>query len=283
MLIFSVLFGLSTALCWGTCDYIGGTASRRVGAYGMTLGTISGGLLLLLPLALLFNEAPIDSSSWLWSMLAGAFDAVGILFLYLAMTSGRLSLAAPVSALTTAALPVAFGMMTQGIPAANVIIGLLLALAAVWLVSQSTEPEEQGRIRLADLRLPLLSGSCLGIFLILMHTGSHEALLWPMVAVRCGGVAVLLLCFRAFKVAVPTGGDGLPWRLLALNALLDVGGNGFYIIAAQSGRMDVAAVLSALYPGTTVFLAWLLLKEKIGRQQFAGLFVALGAIVLLAL
>jgi uncharacterized membrane protein len=282
MLILSVLFGLSTALCWGTADYIGGTASRRVGAYGMTLGTISGGLLLLLPIALLLHEAPIDSSSWLWSMLAGAFDAVGILLLYLAMTSGRLSLVAPVSALTTATLPVVFGMMTQGIPAANVIIGLFLALAAVWLVSQSAEPVEQGRLRLADLRLPLLSGSCLGIFLILMHTGSSEALLWPMVAVRCGGVATLLLCFRAFKVA-PTGGGGLPWSLLALNALLDVGGNGFYILAAQAGRMDVAAVLSALYPGTTVFLAWLLLKEKIGRQQFAGLFVALGAIVLLAL
>lgn len=281
MLILSVLFGLSTAFCWGTADFIGGTTSRRIGAYVMTLGTISGGLLLLLPIALLIQEAPIDSSSWLWCMLAGAFDAVGILLLYLAMTSGRLSLAAPVSALTTATLPVVFGMMTQGIPAAHVITGLLLALAAVWLVSQSAEQEEQGRLRLADLRLPLLSGICLGFFLILMHTGSPEALLWPMVAVRCGGVATLLLCFRAFKVE-PTAGGGLPWRLFALNAFLDISGNGFYIIAARAGRMDVSAVLSALYPGATVFLAWLFLKEKIGRQQFAGLFVALVAIVLLS-
>jgi uncharacterized membrane protein len=280
MINLSVLFGISTALCWGTADFIGST-SRRIGAYGMTLGTIACGLLLLLPVALLLHEAPITSSAWLWSMLAGAFDAVGILLLYLSMTKGRLSLAAPISALTSAALPVVFGMMTQGIPETNVVAGLALALAAVWLVSQSAETGENGRLRLADLSLPLLSGSCLGMFLILMHIGSPEALLWPMVGVRCGGVATLLLLFAAFRSQAPTGGGALPLQLFVLNALLDVGGNGFYILAGQTGRMDVAAVLSSLFPGATVFLAWLLLKEKLSRLQFAGVLFALVAILLL--
>jgi drug/metabolite transporter (DMT)-like permease len=216
-------------------------------------------------------------------MLAGAFDAVGILLLYLSMTSGRLSLAAPVSAITSAALPVLFGIMTQGLPRLSIFFGLLLALAAVWMVSQEQSAVRSERIKCADLRLPLLSGACLGIFLILMHAGSTHALLWPMVAVRSGGVATLLLVLPVLLKAGMQPTVALPWLIIVLNALLDVGGNGCYIIAGQMGRMDVAAVLSSLFPGATVFMAWLLLKEKISRVQFAGILAALGAIALLTL
>ena len=61
------------------------------------------------------------------------------------------------------------------------------------------------------------------------------------------------------------------------------GGNGCFILAGQTGRIDVAAVLSSLYPGATVFMAWLLLKETISRIQLAGIMTALGAIALLTL
>ncbi len=278
----AVICGISTALCWGTADFIGGSASRRAGAYSMTLGTVGSGLLVLLPAALIMQEASLSWNGWLWSMLAGTFDSVGILLLYMSMTSGRMSLAAPVSALTSAALPVAFGMVTLGIPELPVLAGLILALASVWLVSRGEETGQHGRIRFTDLYLPLLSGTCLGAFLILMHTNSHTAMFWPMVAVRCGGVVTLLCLFTAFRFRVQKT-TAFPWRLIVLTGLLDVGGNISYILAGQMGRMDVAAVLSSLFPGTTVFLAWLILKEQISRLQLAGILLALGAIVLFTL
>jgi len=281
--MFSILFGISTACCWGMGDFIGGSNSRRVGAYGMTLGTIGCGLLLLLLVSLGFDGNHLPLSGWLVCLLAGAFDAVGILLLYLSLTQGRMSLAAPVSALTAAALPVLFSMLTIGMPEATVMTGLLLGLIAIWMVSQEQEDAPEKPLRFADLYLPLLSGSCLGVFLILMHAGSHHALLWPMIAVRSGGVtALLLILLTPLKQRMlPTA--PLPWKIIAVNALLDVGGNGFYILAGQTGRLDVAAVLSALYPGVTVFMAWLLLKEKVSRLQLGGILSALGAIALLAL
>lgn len=279
----SLLFGISTACCWGMGDFIGGSNSRRVGAYGMTLGTIGCGLLLLLLLSLGFDGNQLPVSGWLVCLLAGAFDATGILLLYLSLTQGRMSLAAPVSALTAAALPVLFSMLTLGIPEATVLAGLLLGLTAIWMVSREHKAAPEKPLRFADLHLPLLSGSCLGIFLVLMHAGSNHALLWPMVAVRTGGVTVLLLLLLTpmKKQMLPT--VPLPWKIIVVNALLDVGGNGFYILAGQAGRLDVAAVLSALYPGVTVFMAWLLLKEQVSRLQLVGILAALGAIALLAL
>jgi uncharacterized membrane protein len=73
------------------------------------------------------------------------------------------------------------------------------------------------------------------------------------------------------------------WPLLILNGILDISGNIFFILAGQTGRLDVAAVLSALFPGTTVMLAWIFLKERLTRNQWIGIASALIAIVLMTM
>ena len=68
-----------------------------------------------------------------------------------------------------------------------------------------------------------------------------------------------------------------------MSSLLDSAGNAFYALSARMGRMDVAAVLGSLYPGSTVLLAWFILKERISPLQMIGILVALIAIVLITL
>jgi uncharacterized membrane protein len=73
------------------------------------------------------------------------------------------------------------------------------------------------------------------------------------------------------------------WPMVVLNGFLDVTGNAFYILASQTGRLDVTAVLSSLYPAATALLAAILLKERVARSQAIGILLALTAIVFLTI
>lgn len=134
---------------------------------------------------------------------------------------------------------------------------------------------------LADLKLPLLAGIGFGCYFIFMHEAVRVSTFWPMVISRTGGLVLtmLFILFRRDSWKVQAGA----WTLIVLNGLLDVSGNTFFVLASQTGRLDVAAVLSSLFPGATVLLAWIFLKERLSRNQWIGIFTALMAIVLLTI
>jgi uncharacterized membrane protein len=73
------------------------------------------------------------------------------------------------------------------------------------------------------------------------------------------------------------------WVVVAVHVVFNVGGNLFYILALKSGRLDISAVLSSLYPVGTVILAWLILKERISLTQWFGIISAVFAIILFTL
>ena len=60
-------------------------------------------------------------------------------------------------------------------------------------------------------------------------------------------------------------------------------GNGAFILAVQAGALAVAAVLSSLYPVTTVILAALFLRERVTGMHAIGIGLAMGAIACIAL
>jgi uncharacterized membrane protein len=279
--LISIFYGLMSALIWGAGDFAGGIASRKTGAFRVVLFGEVVGMLILVPVALAVGEAIPDTMSWIQAAMAGALGTLGLVLLYHALATGTMSIAAPVSALTAALLPVIIGSFSEGIPGGSVLMGFAFALSAVWLVSRNHEEPRHILAHLADLRLPLFAGVGFGCYFVLMHSAARASTLWPMVASRGAGLAViaLFMLLRRDSYHVPRN----VWPFIALNGILDIGGNAFYILAGQMGRLDVSAVLSSLFPGTTIILAQFFLKERLSRMQWLGIGAALVAIVLFAL
>ena len=99
MLTAPILFGLLSALTWGAGDFNGGLAAKRSNPYGVVAVAHIISLVLLLLLIPIIGEPIPPLRDWLWGGAAGFTGAIGLLLLYRALAEGRMSIAAPVSAL----------------------------------------------------------------------------------------------------------------------------------------------------------------------------------------
>ncbi len=272
-----IVFGLTSAAFWGTGDFCGGLASKRWPVYSVIITSQLIGVGLLVGLALAFGEAVPPLPQLVLAGLGGLAGAFGLVALYRALAEGHMGIAAPVAGVVGVALPVLIGSALEGLPNTFQLIGFALAIFAVWFISRTTTARFQRR----DLGLPLLAGLGFGVFFILIGQASATAVMWPLVAARCASMGALLIIATITRQPrlIPPG----RWRLMALIGVLEVGGNAFYVLAGQTGRLDVAVVISSLYPAATVLLARLILKEHLGRHQAIGVVAALAAIVLITL
>jgi drug/metabolite transporter (DMT)-like permease len=208
-----------------------------------------------------------------WALIAGLFGGVGILALYRGLAGGRMGVVAPISGVVAATIPVALGMVLQGVPGPARIAGMIVALLAVVLVSRA----DGGGSR-RDVGLGLLAGFGIAIFNVGVSRFAPGQVFAPLSVVRASEgllcVAVVLAGRRPWRVGRPI----LP--LVVLVGALDMGGNAFYILATQAGRLDVATILSSLYPVTTVVLATVILRERVAGSHLVGVLLAIVAIVL---
>ena len=262
------------ALSWGSGDFGGGLAVRRGPLLGVVIVTQFVGAGLTLAFALSRREAVPPAWEIGWALTAGVSGGIGIMALYYGLATGRMGVVAPISGVLAASIPVALGIALEGSPGVLRIAGIALALVAVVLVSQAGgEPARR------DMGLGLLAGLGLAIFNIGVSRFPAGQVFAPLTIVRTSeGVMFALIVILGHR----------PWRLsrsvlplAILVGALDMGGNALYILATQSGRLDVATILSSLYPVTTVVLAAVILHERIAGRHLAGVLLAIVAIVLI--
>jgi drug/metabolite transporter (DMT)-like permease len=196
---------------------------------------------------------------------------------YRGLAVGRMSVVAPIAGVLGAAIPVAVGGVLEGLPTPTQLVGIGLALGAVLLVTRAQDRETRGG---SGVALAIVAGIGFGAFFVFLGRVAPGPVFTPLVIVRA--VAVLLITL----VVVLTRG---PWKVprrtilpVAIAGTLDMGGNFWYLLAAQQGRLDIAAVLASLYPVVTIVLAAAVLRERIVGWQAVGILAALAAIVLIA-
>ena len=273
----ALIAGLLSSLSWGTGDFLGGLLSRRANSLSVTIGMQWIGALLLATIALLTREALSPAGSLLWAAAAGMVGSVALLLLYTGLASGTMGIVAPVAGVVGALIPILVAALTLGAPSTPQMIGFVLALAAVWLLAGSGGDGFHWRM----LVLPVFAGVGFGLFYVIMARDGDYGFFWPLTTARTAAGLVLIPWALLRKAPLAPPRALVP--MTALVAIFDTGGNLFYLLAAQHGRMDTAAVLSSLYPGVTVLLAWIVLKERLSIPQWAGVAAALAAIPLIVM
>lgn len=304
--ILSVLLGLLAAATWGAADFAGGLATRRA-APSLVVFIAHGTSLLLLAAASLAMPASLSPWATLGGLLSGVAGGAALMVFYEALSLGAMGLSAAIAGLLTAVLPVILAIRTQGLPTSLQIAGFAVAAAAIVLIAYAPPapgfPSKTASARRA-LLLATLAGAGFGLQLVWLHASAAAGapthgssrfapVVRALLLSRVGGTAIALLAQalsrtrhrlqRPPSVAAPLPFPRLSLPVLAaLAGLLDTSGNGLYMLSSLSGRLDVAAVLSSLYPGATIVLAAVFLREHATRLQALGMGLALVAVALIA-
>ena len=234
-------------------------------------------MLLALVLTVARGETAPTPADLVWSVLGGVAGGIGITALYRGLAIGRMGIVAPVTGVIAALIPVSAGIVMEGLPAPLVLFGIGLAIVAVVLVSRVRDAEHVGP---SGLGLALVPGVGIGSFSVFAAQISEGHAFGPLVVIRAAEglliTAVVLVtraAWRPERRLVPA---------IAAVGVLDMVGNGAFILAVQAGALAVAAVLSSLYPVTTVILAALFLRERVTRMHAIGIALAVGAIACIA-
>ena len=296
----TVALGLASAAIWGTSDFVGGIVARRLPSSAVVTLSHSLSLALLVSLALIHKSAWPDTRSAVYGVLAGVACGTGVMVLYKALALGGMGLTAAVSGVLAAVLPVLWAFSTEGLPRLPQLAGIVLAAVAIWMIARAPgSPSSKQAILLGAA-----AGASFGFLFILLKLAGRGGVLWPLAWSRLASATLAAIVtwigtrrIGARRIGTPVGAkvdaklDARPkllwpgWAVLGLIAIagiFDASGNTFYTMATRLGRLDIAAVLSSLYPASTILLAAVLLKERTTRSQAAGMALALVAVVLIS-
>ncbi len=300
----TVFFGLSGALVFGSGDFLGGMASKRMGAFLATGVAAVVGLFVLFGLTFII-PGTITPDTILWGLISGVCGALAILLLYAALAIGPMSILSPLGALISAVFPVLWAIFISHETLAW--FGYLaLGIGAIAIVLVAFTPEKEAiKPNLRGLVFASVSGIFIGLFLIVMDQVPVDAGVYPLVFNRFVNISIMfsvvggMALIRWAHKRGYLGRDGNPRADLVVGdagaldyrtgikfalagGVLDSLGNALLLLGIQAGNLSVMSVLTAMYPAGTIILAALVLREKITKLQLFGMVLALAAAALLA-
>jgi len=281
-----IALALTAAAVWGAADFLGGLASRHIRALQALFFSQVVGLAAIL-IAVLFVPGSPGWRDLAWGTVGGVLGNAGLYGLYRELARRQAGVVAPTTAVSAALTPVVVGIALHEIPGPLTLAGVAIALVAMALLAGGGEPGEgpaasfSAKVRQAlhgGFWIALASGLGFGAFYVCLAQTSRAAGLWPLVASRSASVVVMVMLPAAWRGlrSIPAK----PSKAAAAAGLLDAAANTAYVTAVRAGSLTWVPVLASLYPASTMILARIVQKQRLGRVHAAGLVLALLAIAL---
>ena len=283
-----IFLGLAAAVLYGSGDFLGGMATRKLQVLPVLMLADAAGLIVALAVAAM-SPGTVGLAGLAWGVSAGLIGGSGLIIFYIGLATGPMSVVAPVAGLVSTVLPVAVALAEGERPGPGVYAGALLCLVAIVMTSSAGDsdggtgamarPDQPGRGR--AIGYGVVSGAAFGLFFLLIRNAGESGEFWPVAAGRIGELAVVLIAAAVLRRSLsPGGADGRLLLAAAGAGAIDVVANICYVAATRTGAFGLAVVLASLYPGFTVLLARMVLGERLRWVQRAGLALAAIGILL---
>lgn len=279
----TVALALCVAALWGTADFLGGFATRQISVLTVLFWSQ------LIGLAGLAVWVVASEPEWpgggMWPVVVGGIaEIAGLGCLYRGLAIGAMGIVAPISAAMSPVVPLAFDLVRGHPPVTAQWFGIAFALVGIVLVSRepgSIRTQGVGRPPIAaGVGLALLAALGFGIFIVGLGEASQESKSWAVAVTQLTAVSVLVVALLSTRT-VPRATKALLPLILAVGIFGSLG-NALIALAASQGAIGIIAVLSSLYPITTILLARALLQERLGTTRTVGGLIALGGAALIA-
>jgi drug/metabolite transporter (DMT)-like permease len=275
-----IIYGLVTAICYGSADFLATRASRRIGPLRSLYLIQLFGLVAIVAIALVRRDAPPPLSlDWLWAVAFGAANFAGIYFLYRAFTVGSLSVCSPIAsgyAVVTGLLAWATGERLPPIA----LLGTVSLVIGVVIVARGPG---DGTTTLAGVPDALAAAGFVGI-----ASWGFDRLtadwgwVWPALATRAVMSVLALLVLAPAGDVSPRPAPGIG-RLVVAASLFDATAAVAFDLGVARELTTTTTSLSSLYNTVAILLALLFLKERLTRRQCVGLAAIVVGILLVSL
>lgn len=274
----SIALALTSALSWGTGDFLGGLAARRYGLAWVLCGTAAGGIVLGVSVSLISGDPFPPAHDTLLAVIAGLCGLVGLACFYHALAIGTMSIVAPISA-TGAAIPVLWGVSQGEQLSALAIAAIVVVIVGVMLASreQADQPTKSESHALSIL-LALAAAAGFGAVFTLIAETADASIYWPsaiLKAATLSGALVFVALQGARHADLGLRPRGRQWLFPISIGFFDVSANVVFAASTTHGTIAISSVVSSLYPVTTVLLAYGFLHERLARVQRIGVVLAL--------
>jgi len=272
---------LISSLLWGSADFAGGILSKKfpaiaVLAVSQAIGFLTGVTLVLVSGAW-HAEAFGENGYFIPGVIAGFAGYLGLISLYAGLSTGRMGVVSPISALS-ALIPLSYALFVKGDELSTILsVGVLFAMLGGFLASG---PEVSQGLPLKPVLLALSAAFFFGVALVCMAIGSESSALMTMTTMRTTTLIVGIGLLIKFRHIGGLGKSQLP--ILIYIGVADFAANLLLGVATTKGLVSLAMVLGALYPIATAVLAYLFLHERLHRVQYFGIFFAVIGVCLIS-
>jgi drug/metabolite transporter (DMT)-like permease len=314
----AIVLALAAAIGYGGSDFAAGLASRAASVIQVTLlATAASFVVTAAALPFAAGHAP-TAASLAWGAAAGLGSTLGAFALYLGFRYAPFSVAASLSAVGTAGFSVLAGLLLGERPSGLALTGIVLALPAIVGVSASAASGDPSPVPVpgpaaamaevhrgpkaaasgpaasapgpgatdsagrpaAGVAAGLVAGLCFALLLVGLNRAGSGSGLWPVASAQVAELVLAVAAAAATRnMRLPGGWPG--WQAAIAGATGAVGAI-LYFYATHDGLLAVTAVLTSLYPASTIVLARTVLGERLTRLRLTGLALAAVCVALIA-